>query len=482
MESKSDFAAKVAVVPGFDGSSVHTVPTSPGEGLVVHGSPDDASVSSTVIDPRIGPLAPPSSEVLDEGYVQQLSDIVHHKEHHHVTDLEKVLGKHEILYVEFEKHDKRDPVNFSKAIKWGITLSACFFTMLSATSSSSYALGFDTMTRDLNCTEFQATIGLSVYPLGFGIVPLLTASLSEEFGRRYLYLVSAFGFMMFQLMTALSGNIQTVILARFLAGAFGSTGSTMVGGSIADIWQPHERGLPMAIFSLVALGGTAVGPIAAGWIDMNPHMGWRWIQWIHVIFTGMDMLALCLIGKETRKTVILTRLAWKLRKETGNHRYRARAEDESASLKTLVFISMTRPIYLLLTEPIVIAFSIWVGFAWGILYVLMESISPIFRDVYRFNTGETGTVFVAVLLGTIFGYLGNMHQERLYQKYFAKRGPEARLFWVCIAGVTFPAGMFIYAWTAYSRITWVAPCIGIVIVIFSIFLIYLAVFTYLADW
>ena len=34
--------------------------------------------------------------------------------------------------------------------------------------------------------------------------------------------------------------MPTVIVARLLAGAFGSTSSAMVGGSIADIWAPHE--------------------------------------------------------------------------------------------------------------------------------------------------------------------------------------------------------------------------------------------------
>lgn len=47
--------------------------------------------------------------------------------------------------------------------------------------------------------------------------------------------------------------------------------------------------------------------------------------------------------KETRGSIILTRLAKKTRKETGDTRYRARAEDETASLKTLIWISSTRP-------------------------------------------------------------------------------------------------------------------------------------------
>jgi len=59
------------------------------------------------------------------------------------------------------------------------------------------------MIRDLNCTHFQATAGLSVYALGFGLVPLVTASFSEEFGRLPLYVVSGIGFFFMNLVIAL---------------------------------------------------------------------------------------------------------------------------------------------------------------------------------------------------------------------------------------------------------------------------------------
>lgn len=59
------------------------------------------------------------------------------------------------------------------------------------------------MIRDLNCNQLQATLGLSLYPLGFGVVPLVTAALSEEFGRNPLYIVSTFIFWMMHLGVAL---------------------------------------------------------------------------------------------------------------------------------------------------------------------------------------------------------------------------------------------------------------------------------------
>ncbi|OCH96367.1 MFS general substrate transporter [Obba rivulosa] len=435
---------------------------------------------SELVDPRISPLDRPDDTQLDEGYVRQLGDLIHHHEHPHAHD-EKQSVNEEPLYIEFEKGDKRDPVNFTHAQKWAITLAACFFTLLVASGSASFASGFPSITRDLNCTEFQATVALSMFSLGFGILPLVSASFSEEFGRRPLYLGSAIGYACMHLMAALSQNIQTVIVARFLGGAFGSTGSTMVGGTIADIWMPHERGLPMAVFSVAAFTGVGLGPIMSGWIESNPHLEWRWIQWIHLIMSGVFIVIAFVFMKETRSSVLLMRAARKLRKRTGNHRYRARVEDERASLKTLVYISCTRPIYLLLTEPVVTSFTLWVGFAWGILFVLIESVAPVFRSLHGFSDGPTGTVFVTLLIGCILGILTNTVQERLYQKYVGTRGPEARLFAACGAAVLFPTGMFIFAWSTFSNVPWIVLCIGMTIFIWALFVIYVAVFTYLAD-
>ncbi|KAF7966704.1 hypothetical protein HWV62_37334, partial [Athelia sp. TMB] len=291
------------------------------------------------IDLRLQKSTRPSQEQLDETLTQQLNDFIHHGQHHLSTEDEEkgsTPSEPEPIYVEFKEGDERNPVSYPRPLKWTITAVGCAFTLLAAATASSYNLGFGSMTEDLNCSEFQATVGLSMYALGFGIVPLVSSSLSEETGRRPLYIMSLIGHMLMHLMIALSKNIQTVMVARFLQGGFGSTGAVMVAGTCADIWLPVERSLPMSIYALVAVGGTGLGPVAAGWIEMNPHLQWRWIQWIHMILTGVVLLLVIIFMKETRSTILLTRLARKLRKETGDHRYRARAEDEEASLYTLI--------------------------------------------------------------------------------------------------------------------------------------------------
>ncbi|KAF9490043.1 MFS general substrate transporter [Pleurotus eryngii] len=383
--------------------------------------------------------------------------------------------------IEFEAGDTRNPVNWSRGRKWFMTIVACIFTVTTAAAAGAYNLGFTSMTRDLNCTNFQATIGLSVYPLGYGVISMLTVSFSEEFGRHIIYLFSSLGFTAMFTLIALGPNIQIVILARFLQAAFAATGATMVGGTIADMWESHERGIPMATFSYAAFAGIALGPIVGGWIEMNPRLQWRWIQWVQLIINAAYIILYSVTMRETRSSIILLRIARNLRNKTGDARYIAPVEIHGRKIWNLVYTACTRPLYLLLTEPIVTSFSVWVGFAWGVTYGVLESIPEGFRTFHHFNDGEIGTVFVSMLVGSTLGFLSNLYQDKVYVKYVAFRGPEARLYSACVAAIILPVGMLIYAWTSFPFVHWIAPCIGFGIFMGATFIIFLVVCNYLAD-
>lgn len=68
-------------------------------------------------------------------------------------------------------------------------------------------MGYTSMIRDLNCTQFQATGGLSIYAFGFGLFPLFLAPLSEEFGRQPLYFGSIIVYALMHLAVALYATL-----------------------------------------------------------------------------------------------------------------------------------------------------------------------------------------------------------------------------------------------------------------------------------
>ena len=164
------------------------------------------------------------------------------------------------------------------------------------------------MERDLSVTNrYVAVLGTSLYPLGFGIPPLILAPFSEIFGRSPVYFVSYVIYLACFVGVGLSPNITCLLIFRFLQGAAGSTGSTLVGGTIADFTSPQDRGKFMALFATAAIGGTGFGPTWAGWVEQNTRLGWRYIQWVQLAYTGAIFIVLIFVLKETRGSVILTR-------------------------------------------------------------------------------------------------------------------------------------------------------------------------------
>ncbi|KAI0031647.1 MFS general substrate transporter [Vararia minispora EC-137] len=382
--------------------------------------------------------------------------------------------------VEWAANDPENPVFFSKWKKWAITLTGCYLTIIVTAASSSYATGFTSMVADLQSNFYLAGVGISVYALGFGVVPIFAAPISEEIGRRPLFIGAATVLVIAHIMIGAARNMATVLVGRFLVGSAGSM-AAMVGGSIADIWQVHERGIPLALFSFSAIGGTGIGPVASGWIEMDSRFQWRWIQWFHLIAAGLCLLFIIAFMTETRSSVLLTRRARSLRKDTSDSRYKSKAEIDMPNLKTLLYISITRTPHILFTEPIVLSISGWIGLAWGILFGIIESIAPAFKSAHGFTIGQAGTVYLALVIGALLGVVSCFHQEHLYQGGVKKRGPEARLYWPMVAGLIFPAGMLIYAWTTFPKVPWIAMTTGLTLFMWATFQIFNASYAYIAD-
>lgn len=87
-----------------------------------------------------------------------------------------------------------------------------------------------------------------------------------------------------------------------------------------------------------------------GYVAQNA--GWRWIQWIQMMMAGVTSVVCFIFFRETRGSVILSRRAAKLRKETGSERYKCRADEERASLAILIKVGISRPLWFLISEPI----------------------------------------------------------------------------------------------------------------------------------
>ena len=278
------------------------------------------------------------------------------------TETEKRSAPDDAIFVEWKENDPENPFNWPKRKKHVVAAVSIIMTLYVASSAVSYSWGVDEIMDRFGVSRTVGLLGITVFTFGFAIAPMALAPLSEVYGRSPIYFTTYGLFVIMFIPQALSPNITGLLLSRFFAGVVGSTGSTMVGGTLADIYHADTRGGPMSFFSSVTLLGTAFGSIAGAYTAANHSLGYVWIFWLQLIINGVHFILLCFLLRETRGSVLLSRRAAKMRRQTGDQRYLAVSDVERASLVTMIKVSLTRPFVFLFTEPAVMAYSLWVAF------------------------------------------------------------------------------------------------------------------------
>lgn len=244
----------------------------------------------------------------------------------------------------------------------------------------------------------------------------------------------------------------------------------------------------MSLFGFTSVAGIALGPFLGSVIlQINKTDPWRWIFYIQIIYNAGLIPVFWFILRETRADVILARRAKKLRKASGKEIY-AESELTRQSTWTLLRLSFERPARMLTAEPVVIFFTLWVSFAWGVLYLFFSSVVQTFQSAYGFGTLQTGLIQLAISVGAVIATAINPAQDWAYLRS-ARRNkdrpgkpiPEARLYASIPGTLLFAGGLFWYGWTCRSSIHWIVPTCGIACVGVGIYSIYLGVVNYLTD-
>ena len=292
----------------------------------------------------------------------------------------------------------------------------------------------------------MATLGISLFVLGFALGPLIWAPLSELYGRQVIFLISYGGFTAFNAGAAGAQNIKTLLILRFFAGAFGSSPFTNSGGVIADIFDASERGLAMGTFALAPFLGPTIGPIVGGYISENAS--WRWIEGVMAIFSGVLWIVVCLLVPETFAPVLLRARAAKLSRLTGKV-YKSRLEIDQGHLTvTEIFTTtLSRPFALLFKEPIVLLLSIYLAIVYGTLYMMFGAYPIVFQQGRGWGTGKGGLAFIGIAVGMLIAGIlifpaNKRYMSKVAETPFGRLPPEERLVAGMIGSVFIPIGIF----------------------------------------
>ena len=231
-----------------------------------------------------------------------------------------------------------------------------------------------------------------MWEMGEIVGPLIVAPLAELYGKMLVYNAANALFIIFSVASATSSNLNMLIAFRCLNGL--AVASPILNSAVVgDMFKPEQRGSAISLAGVSALIGVIIGPIAGGYLtDLK---GWRWTFWLVVIVAGVIGSIFFLCFRESYKITILQKKTNRLRKETGNHSLRSKY-DTGLSKSDLFKRSIIRPLKLLILSPIVLLLSIYVSVVYGILYLVITTLTEVFEGSYGFAQGPVGLSFIGI--------------------------------------------------------------------------------------
>ncbi|KAF4963956.1 hypothetical protein FSARC_8091 [Fusarium sarcochroum] len=386
--------------------------------------------------------------------------------------------------VEFLPNDPRNALNFSQSKKWFITILQAIATLAVAFASTAYSGGLTSILMEFHVSTEVVILGISMFVLGFAIGPLFWAPLSELYGRQIPFFISYMSLTAFNAGAAGAPTMAALIVLRFFAGSFGSSPLTNAGGIIADMFEARERGLATAFFAMAPFLGPTIGPIAGGFL--GEHEGWRWVEGMMAIFTGIVWIVNSLVIPETYAPYLLRRRAAALSKKTGKvYISKIDVGRPHTTVATQFKVALLRPWILLFKEPIVLLTSIYMAIIYGTLYLCFAAFPIVFQQGRGWSPGTGGLAFIGIAVGMVFAVAGTILDQKRYMRAAEAAGghapPEARLPPTLVGSILIPAGLFWFAWTNGNDIHWVVCIIGSTIFSTGLVLVFLSLMNYLVD-
>ncbi|KAI8086461.1 major facilitator superfamily domain-containing protein [Halteromyces radiatus] len=364
---------------------------------------------------------------------------------------------------------------FSKRQKGMIVILAALSSFISPFSANIYFPALNTIRIDLNTTAEMISLTVTVYMIFQGLSPSFWGSLSDSWGRRPVYLMTLFIYVLACIGLFYTPNYTALLILRMLQ-AVGSSSVIAIGaGTIGDIAGPSERGGYMGVYGLGSMLGPILGPVLGGTISST--LGWRWIFGILAIFTGCLLLGLFFLLPETLRSLVGDGSVYA---NPTPYQYFTERHRKKKEQQIDIFINHKKSRFLVLPNPFVsLAYLMekdvavvlmYNALQYASFYCVLTSLSGLLSKLYGLNEFEIGFCYLASGLGAGMGSMASgrimdWQFKRLAKKmgmedHELKRGKmplefpleQARMNFTWVYGIFFCMAMITYGWCLEIKI------------------------------
>ncbi|KAL4958424.1 MFS multidrug transporter [Aspergillus filifer] len=387
-------------------------------------------------------------------------------------------------HIQWAVGNKRHPRNWTigrKVHDIALLIFLEFFTTAVSTAGSTAA---NAAAPEFGLSkELSIFVFVTIYLLGQALGGIILPPYSECFGRKRLYIISSVTYSISCVIIAAVPTLEGVVLGRILSGFLSAIPSTIVVGSVEDMFNSRDRVWMIWIWALVANLGLIVGPIMGTFTVAD--LGWRWLFYFAAIVTGV--LSLLLLGiRESRPALLLEREVAKLREITKIDYLQSLNPDSAPDFRAFVRIALGRPIKLFFTELIVFTVSVMSAVATALVYLFTQALPPIYES-FGFSTKQACLPFIAIGAGLSLGLLTrylDFHLIERRRRHGHTLLPEHKLTGFWIGSGVLAGSLWVFAWTippAVRNLHWVVSVLALILIGYALNEIDYVLGGYLAD-
>ncbi|KAK4057455.1 hypothetical protein OIO90_001524 [Microbotryomycetes sp. JL221] len=419
-----------------------------------------------------------------------------------------------------------DPRQWSPLRKNLILATVAFCAMGGTMTASIVFPALEQVQQDLRATDDQVAATASVFIAGQGIFPIMWSAIGEIKGRKIPYIVSIVIYAVGTAVISRATNIGVFIAMRAIQ-ALGS-GCVLVNGAgtLADIFDSHERGTKVGLFYAAPLVAPAIAPLLGGAITSASN--WRVTQYVLLGYSGICFLLYLWLPETFRKERSSAwRAAMKRAKahamtkqlkarsvlpqdakiasrttqvnddarQTGFSRLdkvksvmslRSNGGDDNIKihLRDVNPLAATGQVLRCKENFIAIAFS---GLLFASQYCITYTAARSFAsEPYNFDSLRVGLVLLSFGMGNLIGsVLGGRYSDHVFNSMKAHNHnvgePEMRIHSTRIMLLPIPALFIAYAWTVYYGINVAGPIVILFFLGLATIFIYSSLLAYVVD-
>ncbi|GAA6014137.1 hypothetical protein JCM10207_006109 [Rhodosporidiobolus poonsookiae] len=294
---------------------------------------------------------------------------------------------------------------YSKRAKWSIVSLVMIAGIFSPLSANSYLPAIPEVANSLGITIQKVNLSVTVFMIIQAVSPSFWGSLCDSMGRRPVYLACFVIYIASCLGLAFTNTYWLLMLLRCVQAAGSASVVALGSGTVGDLAPPKERGGFMGYYSMGAMLGPCIGPLAGGLL--SDRWDWHAIFFFLAAFSFVVFVFMVLLLPETLRSLvgdgsipprgILSKslTSWYFAKHRpAGQPIAVLAPRKRQSINP--FISL-----LLFREKDVALLLTWNAVMYSLFYAVITSTSSSLQVAYGLSESELGLCYLATGVGMI---------------------------------------------------------------------------------